>query len=376
MKWFVCTLLFVCAYSSAIFSDFDEAEYKFSYGFRDPALYGRMREVEKVLNDPAMKPADFSRALAYLCEDMTRRVHTHDFPKKQQLCIDIAEKLISKGAKINAVHEYHTALRAAVLNGLDVYFNYLLQKGADANLRNDRGQTALMHTGGDSSLWFAKELIRAGAKVNIRSKSGRTALHEAAYWGNAALAKLLISKGAALNTKDDEGLTPLQLAAVFNKPDVVTALKTAGAKVIPLPPKYAAARDRLAEGEKKAEAERIQQAKREKAEENRQYGIELAKLQRQLDAKGAEIKRVEAEMSAIGWSGPSFSTKAVTGYKCDVNNQNCRATYQGGGETGSSYWRRSDNEQKKRSLEMKHSILVNEYDSLVYKYNEILKKMQ
>jgi len=320
--------------SFAQFADFDQAEFEFSYGFRDPALFGRMSKVEKVLNDPALKPDDFSRALTYLCEDLSRNVHKYDFNKKQKQCLTIADQLIKKGASVNAENGHHTALRASILNGLDAYFKYLLEKGADVNLRDGRGQTALMLTGHDGSLWFAKELLKAGAKVNAQSKSGRTALHEAAFCGNAELAALLIKHKAPLNVKDEEGLTPLQLAEVWGKSNVMAVLKSAGAKATPLPAKYAAARDKLAENKKKVdardEAERIQQGKRENAEANKRLGKELAYLQRRLDAKAAEIQKVEAQMSAIGWSGSAFYSKTVTGYKCDNNNQNCRATYQGG----------------------------------------------
>lgn len=383
-------LLALCACSSVIFSEFDKAEFEFSQGFLNPRLYGRMDKIEKVFNDPAMKPADFSRGLTYLCREMEKFYMTNFQEDQQKYCITIADKLRAKGAQINAVNKMHTALLSSIQSHAVVYFDYLMKNGADPNLANVDGETPLMKAAfvekdhffdfKTKGFYFASSLIKAGAKVNAKSRRGRTALHTAAYWGHWRMAEFLIKNGASLNMKDNDGLTPMQVAQIENRNDVVSSLKSAGAKETPLPAKYLAARQKNAENQKKAEAEaEVAQAKenaRKKSEANKAYEEQLKGLKYRLDAKAAQIEAVESEMSAIGWSGPSFSSKAVTGYQCDVNNQNCRATYQGGGETGSSYWRRSDNEQKKRSLEMKHRILVNEYDSLVYKYNEILKKMQ
>lgn len=392
MKQFVFMLLSVYASSSAVFPDYDKAEFEFSYGFRDPRLYGNDKHIDKILADPSMKPADFSRALTYLCQAMGKSAYTKFEDDQKKYCIPIAEKLLAKGAKINTVNKADTALRSSMRSHSVVYFDYLIKKGADPNLANADGETPLMYAvylepyssynfiTHVSECHFTEALLKAGAKVNAKDKKGRTALHVAAAGGGRDAADRLIKHRAALDAKDKDGLTPIQIAQIENKDALVRDLKSAGAKETPLPAKYQAKRQKNAEDKKKSDAAaEVAEAKekvRKKSEANELYANELRGLKARLDAKAAEIQRVEAEMSAIGWSSPSFSGKTVTGYKCDVNNQNCRATDQGGGETGSSYWRRSDNEQKKRSLERQHSILVNEYDSLVYKYNEILKKMQ
>ena len=57
-----------------------------------------------------------------------------------------------------------------------------------------------------------KELLDLGAEVNVRNHKGETALHCASKAGFNEVTELLISHGADVNVKDNQGLTPLQLA--------------------------------------------------------------------------------------------------------------------------------------------------------------------
>ena len=77
---------------------------------------------------------------------------------------------------------------------------------------------------------FAKFLIEKGADVNLKSKNGWTALHAAAFKGPAEIVKLLIEKGADANTKDLRGQTPLMIARILKHEEMVRLLKEAGAK--------------------------------------------------------------------------------------------------------------------------------------------------
>ena len=57
-----------------------------------------------------------------------------------------------------------------------------------------------------------KELLNQGANVNIRNHKGETALHCASKAGFVAVTELLLSYGANTDVTDNKGLTPLQHA--------------------------------------------------------------------------------------------------------------------------------------------------------------------
>ncbi len=71
----------------------------------------------------------------------------------------------------------------------------------------------------------AAVLLERGADIEVRNKGGLTALHAAAYGGNLDVVKLLVAKGAAVNdNKNFYQMTPLHAAAEEGHADVVAFL--------------------------------------------------------------------------------------------------------------------------------------------------------
>lgn len=72
-------------------------------------------------------------------------------------------------------------------------------------------------------------LVKQGADVNVAQGDGGTALHWAAHWDDVAMAKRLITAGARVDAANDYGVTPLFLAAGNGSPEMVGVLLDAGA---------------------------------------------------------------------------------------------------------------------------------------------------
>jgi uncharacterized protein len=108
----------------------------------------------------------------------------------------------------------------------------LLSQGVDPNAAVDKsGITALMQAASIGDTGIVKLLVNKGANVNARAEQlGITALMNAAAFGDVEMVRFLIDKGADIHTKDTEGLTALSQAKVAKKEDIITLLKTHGAK--------------------------------------------------------------------------------------------------------------------------------------------------
>ena len=60
---------------------------------------------------------------------------------------------------------------------------------------------------------MARFLLESGAEVNLKDKGGLIPLHNASSFGHLEIAGLLIEYGAEVNQPDKWGFTPLHEAA-------------------------------------------------------------------------------------------------------------------------------------------------------------------
>lgn len=96
----------------------------------------------------------------------------------------------------------------------------LLEKGVDLKFTNQNGENCIFQLtagviGGDNdekSAVMAGMLVEKGAEVNVKNKFGQTALMMAAKYGNVPLMKFLVEKGAEVNARSDKGMTALGYA--------------------------------------------------------------------------------------------------------------------------------------------------------------------
>ena len=126
-----------------------------------------------------------------------------------------------------------TPLMQAVLYGDSGSVRFLLDSGADPNIRNEAGATALMWAMDD--LEKTRLLLDHGADVNARSDDSRTPLLIAAgQFGCNAVVKLLLDRGANLAVKSPVTVgysTPLAEAARVGDGAVLQLLIDRGADV-------------------------------------------------------------------------------------------------------------------------------------------------
>ena len=95
----------------------------------------------------------------------------------------------------------------------------LLDYGADVNILDDYGRSALKYAAGalnwaetSKAKQVVKLIIQAGADVNVKSTLGFTSLMWAARAGNLEITKLLIEKGANVHDTDNDNNSALHYA--------------------------------------------------------------------------------------------------------------------------------------------------------------------
>jgi 26S proteasome non-ATPase regulatory subunit 10 len=108
----------------------------------------------------------------------------------------------------------------------------LLAKGADVNLKNNNGQTALHFAASKSNLDIARVLLsqKPAASARIKDKRGQLALHRAASVGNVPMLKALLDANSPLNATDMDGMTALHHAISEGHGDAALLLLSRGAE--------------------------------------------------------------------------------------------------------------------------------------------------
>lgn len=141
----------------------------------------------------------------------------------------VAQILLDKGAEPNLADKSgRTALLWAVLNKHRAVAEQLLARGADVHKRDNEGWTALSFAVRNHSTPMANILLDMGADASATVNGGWTILHLAVFYGLPALIRLLVRKGASMSSRSNEN-TPLEYAVRCRDVSIVELLLDLGA---------------------------------------------------------------------------------------------------------------------------------------------------
>ncbi len=140
--------------------------------------------------------------------------------------------LVKKGADINLPEgDGSTALHwAAYRDDLETV-DLLIRAGANPNAANALGATPLWIASENKNAGIVRSLLAGGANPNASLVSGETVLMMAARSGNSDIVEQLAAKGANLNVRGTRGQTALMWAASQKHPEVTKVLLAHGADV-------------------------------------------------------------------------------------------------------------------------------------------------
>ena len=165
--------------------------------------------------------------------------------------IDVIKYLVSKKANINAQdNKGDTALNKTLdtsdegsIDILDFEIvHFLIEQGADVNIKNKREYTPLIYLGmGEGNfnnksfqeyrIKLAEVLLEKGADINAKDYNGYTSLMWACASSGSRFAepyvKFLVEKGADINIEDNHGDTALDIAENLKLRKIVNILKKA-----------------------------------------------------------------------------------------------------------------------------------------------------
>lgn len=142
--------------------------------------------------------------------------------------LEIARIIVQKGANANiANNKGFTPLNNAVLNNNVEMVRLLIfhsSGGVDTNIANkDHNQTPLNNAVLKGNIEVVEMLLRNSANPNIANKQGFTPLNNAVIKGNPDMVRLLVEYKADKNIKNNQGLSAIDNAR--NKPQILELLK-------------------------------------------------------------------------------------------------------------------------------------------------------
>lgn len=122
----------------------------------------------------------------------------------------------------------HSLLMAAAAHGATDCAKYLLENGANPNLKNFNGFTALHWAAFTGRTEVVPLLLDYGADIEARIADGKTAVHIASFRGQRGFLDYILKRNADINAVDSDGNNALCFAALANQQATVEFLLRKG----------------------------------------------------------------------------------------------------------------------------------------------------
>jgi uncharacterized protein len=127
---------------------------------------------------------------------------------------DVATDMLNKpGTQVvntRDVTSGDTGLHLVVQRRDVLWVRFLLQRGADPNIRNKKGVSPLQLATSMGFTEGVEALVKGGANVNVGDQTGETPLIAAVHQRNTELARVLLAKGADPEHTDNSGRSARQ----------------------------------------------------------------------------------------------------------------------------------------------------------------------
>ena len=124
----------------------------------------------------------------------------------------------------------HEALSICLKLGQTDLATDLIKKGANPNVRDEKGQSLLLLCLNKGDFEMAERLINSSAEIDSRDIRGWSALIHASFNGWAHAVDFLLQHGASVNLCSNEGWNAIVIAYAYGHSDIVKLLQAYGGK--------------------------------------------------------------------------------------------------------------------------------------------------
>jgi len=133
--------------------------------------------------------------------------------------VKVVEMLLKHGADADAKNNFgDTPLHRACDNDHVEVVEMLLKHGVDAKAKTKGGYTPLHIACYIGHVKVVEMLLKHGADAKVKANDGWRPLHKACFNGHDKVAEILLKHGAETEAKNSDGQTPLQLACAARHP--------------------------------------------------------------------------------------------------------------------------------------------------------------